>query len=72
MNPRDATQGGNFKKVTLMSNVKCQREAKGNPTGRELKDMEKRWSWENFRSLSSPKESSKCNSKYVQQCGQGV
>ena len=33
MKPKDATQGGNFKKVTPMSNVKCHREAKGDPTG---------------------------------------
>lgn len=56
MNPTDATQGGNFKKVTLMSNVKCHREAKGDPTGTELKYMVKSWSWEKVRSLSSEKK----------------
>lgn len=84
MNPRDTKQGRNFKKVTLMSNVKCHREAKEVPTRAELKDMVKRWSPENIRNLSSEKgqedwerlqrrqESSKYNSKYVQHCGQGV
>lgn len=56
VNPMDATQGGNFKKVTLMSNVKCHREAKGDPTGAELKYMVKRWSWEKVRGLSSEKK----------------
>lgn len=55
MNPRDTRQGGNFKKVTLIGNVKCHKETKGVPTGTELKGMVKRWSLENVRSLSSEK-----------------
>lgn len=55
MNPRDTKQGGNSKKVTLMSNVKRHREAKEVPNGTELKDMVERWSLENIRNLSSEK-----------------